>query len=114
VKRIADGKGARVAIDPVGGEDFPKLVSALAPQGAVYLYGALSESATTLPVLDMILRMPIVKGVHHLDDQRRRGTPQGRGGIRPPLNGLASFGMRPNWMSCNSSPIIFRAPAGNA
>ena len=34
----------------------------MAPQGTVYLYGALSESATTLPVLDMILRMPIVKG----------------------------------------------------
>jgi len=62
VKRITDGKGARVAFDPVGGEDFPKLISALAPQGTVYLYGALSESATTLPVLDMILRMPIVKG----------------------------------------------------
>jgi NADPH:quinone reductase-like Zn-dependent oxidoreductase len=62
VKRITDGKGARVAFDPVGGEDFPKLIRALAPGGTVYLYGALSESATTLPVLDMILRMPIVKG----------------------------------------------------
>jgi NADPH:quinone reductase-like Zn-dependent oxidoreductase len=62
VKRITDGKGARVAFDPVGGNDFPKLIGALAPHGIVYLYGALSESATTLPVLDMILRMPIVKG----------------------------------------------------
>jgi NADPH:quinone reductase-like Zn-dependent oxidoreductase len=62
VKRITDGKGARVAFDPVGGKDFPKLIRALAPHGIVYLYGALSESATTLPVLDMILRMPIVKG----------------------------------------------------
>ena len=40
VKRITDGKGARVAFDPVGGEDFPKLISALAPQGTVYLYGS--------------------------------------------------------------------------
>jgi len=62
VKRITDGKGARVAFDPVGGADFPKLISALAPQGTVYLYGALGESATTLPVLDMILRMLVVKG----------------------------------------------------
>ena len=76
VKRITDGKGARVAFDPVGGEDFPKLISALAPQGIVYLYGALSESATTLPVLDMILRMPIVKGYNlwtiSADEARRK------------------------------------------
>ena len=76
VKRITDGKGARVAFDPVGGEDFPKLISALAPQGTVYLYGALSESATTLPVLDMILRMPIVKGYNlwtiSADEARRK------------------------------------------
>jgi NADPH:quinone reductase-like Zn-dependent oxidoreductase len=76
VKRITDGKGARVAFDPVGGEDFPKLIAALAPQGTVYLYGALSESATTLPVLDVILRMPIVKGYNvwptSADEARRK------------------------------------------
>ena len=76
VKRITDDKGARVAFDPVGGDDFPKLISALAPQGTVYLYGALSESATTLPVLDMILRMPIVKGYNvwptSADEARRK------------------------------------------
>ena len=62
VMRITDGKGARVAFDPVGGENFPKLISALAFQGIVYIYGALSESDTPLPVLDMIPRMPVVKG----------------------------------------------------
>src|SRR5882724_3547719 len=59
---ITDGKGARVAFDPVGGPNFPKLIAALAPQGTIYLYGALSESATTLPVLEMIEKMPTVKG----------------------------------------------------
>jgi NADPH:quinone reductase-like Zn-dependent oxidoreductase len=76
VKRITEGKGARVAFDPVGGEDFPKLIRALAPQGIIYLYGALSEAATTLPVLDMILRMPIVKGYNlwtiSADEARRK------------------------------------------
>ena len=43
VMRITSGKGARVAFDPVGGPNFPKLISALAPQGIVYIYGALSE-----------------------------------------------------------------------
>jgi NADPH:quinone reductase-like Zn-dependent oxidoreductase len=62
VMRITDGKGARVAFDPIGGPNFPKLIEALAPQGTVYVYGALSESATTLPVLKMIAKMPTVKG----------------------------------------------------
>src|ERR1700679_1204528 len=65
VMRITDGKGARVVFDPVGGPAFPKLISALAFQGVVYIYGALSEGATPLPVLDMIAKMPTIKG-HNL------------------------------------------------
>jgi NADPH:quinone reductase-like Zn-dependent oxidoreductase len=45
VMRITDGKGARVVFDPVGGPNFPKLISALAFQGTVYIYGALAEGA---------------------------------------------------------------------
>jgi NADPH:quinone reductase-like Zn-dependent oxidoreductase len=33
VMRITSGHGARVAFDPVGGADFPKLIAALANQG---------------------------------------------------------------------------------
>ncbi len=62
VKRITDNKGARVAFDPVGGPDFPKLIAALAFQGVIYIYGALAEGTTPLPVLEMIAKMPIVKG----------------------------------------------------
>jgi NADPH:quinone reductase-like Zn-dependent oxidoreductase len=61
VMRITDGKGARVAFDPVGGPNFPKLISAPAKQGIVYLYGALSEGVTPLPVLEMIAKMPTIK-----------------------------------------------------
>jgi NADPH:quinone reductase-like Zn-dependent oxidoreductase len=49
VMRITSENGARV-------------ISALANQGIIYIYGALSESVTPLPVLDMILKMPTVKG----------------------------------------------------
>jgi NADPH:quinone reductase-like Zn-dependent oxidoreductase len=62
VMRITDGKGARVAFDPVGGPNFPKLIAALAFQGIVYIYGALSEGVTPLPVLEMIAKMPTIKG----------------------------------------------------
>jgi NADPH:quinone reductase-like Zn-dependent oxidoreductase len=62
VMRITDGNGARVAFDPVGGPDFPKLISALTNQGLVYIYGVLSEGDTPMPVLEMIRKMPTVIG----------------------------------------------------
>ena len=62
VMRITNGNGARVAFDPVGGPDFLKLISALTNQGIVYIYGALSEDNTPIPVLEMIRKMPTVKG----------------------------------------------------
>jgi NADPH:quinone reductase-like Zn-dependent oxidoreductase len=78
VMRITDGKGARVAFDPVGGPTFPTLISALAFQGIVYLYGALAEGPTTLPVLEMIAKMPTVKA-HNIwltsgDETRRKAA----------------------------------------
>jgi NADPH:quinone reductase-like Zn-dependent oxidoreductase len=62
VMRITDGTGARIAFDPVGGQDFPKLIAALSFQGTAYIYGALSEDDTTIPVLEMIRKMTLVKG----------------------------------------------------
>jgi NADPH:quinone reductase-like Zn-dependent oxidoreductase len=62
VMRITAGKGAGVAFDPVGGPDFPKLLAALTFEGIAYIYGALNEDATPLPVLGMIGKMPVVKG----------------------------------------------------
>jgi NADPH:quinone reductase-like Zn-dependent oxidoreductase len=62
ITRITDGKGARIAFDPIGGPDFPKLLAALAFKGTAYLYGALAEGITPLPVLDMIAKMPVIKG----------------------------------------------------
>src|SRR5262249_21005428 len=61
IMRITAGKGARVAFDPVGGPNFARLISALSFQGIAYLYGALDERATTLPVLEMIAKMVSVK-----------------------------------------------------
>ena len=62
VMRITDGNGARIAFDPVGGADFRKLIAALTNQGIAYIYGALSEDDTTIPVLEMIRKMTVVKG----------------------------------------------------
>jgi NADPH:quinone reductase-like Zn-dependent oxidoreductase len=61
IMRITGGKGARVVFDPVGGPNFAKLISTLSFQGIAYLYGALDERETTLPVLEMIAKMISVK-----------------------------------------------------
>jgi NADPH:quinone reductase-like Zn-dependent oxidoreductase len=101
VMRITDGKGARVAFDPVGGPDFPKLISALAFQGIVYIYGALSEGITPLPLLEMIAKMPTIKA-HNIwvtsgDPEKlktvvafiRRGFDQGK--LKPVIDRIFPF-----------------------
>ncbi|WP_042876269.1 zinc-dependent alcohol dehydrogenase family protein [Cupriavidus necator] len=93
VMRITDGKGARVAFDPVGGTNFPKLISALAFQGTVYIYGALAEGVTPMPVLAMIAKMPVIKG-HNIwlttgDETRRRAA------VEFVLKGLESGALKP-------------------
>src|ERR1700733_13094616 len=62
VMRITNADGARVAFDPVGAADFRKLIAALTNQGIAYIYGALSEDDTPIPVLEMIRKMTVVKG----------------------------------------------------
>ena len=61
VMRITNGQSARVAFDPVGGPTFPKLVSALASGGIIYIYGLLSTGITPLPVLQMIAKVTTIK-----------------------------------------------------
>jgi NADPH:quinone reductase-like Zn-dependent oxidoreductase len=56
VMKITDGKGARVVFDPVGGPILPKLISAMSFQDILYIYGALSDGVTPLPLLEMIAR----------------------------------------------------------
>jgi NADPH:quinone reductase-like Zn-dependent oxidoreductase len=93
VMRITNGNGARVAFDPVGGPAFPKLISALADQGIAYIYGALSEGDTPIPVLQMIPKMPAVKGYSIrlvVGDEARR-----KAAVEYVVKGLASGALRP-------------------
>src|SRR5262249_22942135 len=93
VMRITNGDGAAVGLDPVGGPDFPKLISALTDQGIAYIYGALSECDTLIPVLEMIPKMPTVKGYSIRlvtgDEARRKVA------VEYVVNGLASGAIRP-------------------
>jgi NADPH:quinone reductase-like Zn-dependent oxidoreductase len=93
VMRITNGNGARVAFDPVGGPDFPKLISALTNQGLVYIYGVLSEGDTPMPVLEMIRKMPTVIGYSIRlvtgDEARRKAA------VEYVANGLTSGALKP-------------------
>jgi NADPH:quinone reductase-like Zn-dependent oxidoreductase len=93
VMRITDGKGARVAFDPVGGSSFPKLISALSIHGIAFLYGALSENPTPVPILKMIPKVITVKA-HNIwqtsgDPVRRKAA------VEFVLKGLESGALKP-------------------
>jgi NADPH:quinone reductase-like Zn-dependent oxidoreductase len=93
VMRITEGNGARVAFESVGGPDFAKLIAALTFQGIAYIYGALSEDDTTIPVLEMIRKMTVVKGYSVRlvtgDADRRKAA------VEYVTKGLASGALKP-------------------
>jgi NADPH:quinone reductase-like Zn-dependent oxidoreductase len=62
VLRITGGKGARIVFDPVGGPTFAKLAQAAARLGILFLYGALSEEPTPLPLFDVLGKWLTVRG----------------------------------------------------
>ncbi|PKU26391.1 zinc-dependent alcohol dehydrogenase family protein [Telmatospirillum siberiense] len=62
VKRITDGKGARVIFDPVTGEGVDTLAQAAAKFGTIILYGALSASATPFPLFAAISKGLTLRG----------------------------------------------------
>ena len=101
VMRITDGRGARVAFDPVGGPMFAKLIAALAPGGIIYLYGLLSDAPTELPVLQMIAKVPTIKA-HNIwltsgDAVRRKaavefvGAGLAGGALKPVIDRVFAF-----------------------
>lgn len=62
VHRLTDGAGARVAFDAVGGPQLPAITAALASEGVVVIYGALSTEQTPLPVMDMLGKHLTIRG----------------------------------------------------
>jgi NADPH:quinone reductase len=62
VKKITDGKGARIVFDPVGGPTIEKLTAAMAARGTLFLYGALSSEPTTVPLLEVLGKSLTIRG----------------------------------------------------
>lgn len=62
VSRITQGKGARVAFDPVGGPTFGKLLEAAAEGGILIAYGALSPEPAPLSFLQTLGKALTIRG----------------------------------------------------
>jgi NADPH:quinone reductase-like Zn-dependent oxidoreductase len=76
INAITGGQGARVVFDPVGGPTLLELIKAMSFQGILYLYGALSDQATTVPPRPD-REDPDDKRAQHQGHQRKSGTAEG-------------------------------------
>lgn len=62
VLQLTNGKGARVVFDPVGGPTVEKLTKAMANQGILFIYGALSTEPTPLPLFEVLGKSLTIRG----------------------------------------------------
>ncbi|GGA83449.1 zinc-dependent alcohol dehydrogenase family protein [Puia dinghuensis] len=67
ILKITAGKGADVALDPVGGPQFAPLVRAIREKGRIFVYGALNMTAAEFPTLDVLLKTPTISGYNAMD-----------------------------------------------
>jgi NADPH:quinone reductase-like Zn-dependent oxidoreductase len=70
VNEITDGKGARIAFDPVAGPGIEKLVEATAYQGTIFVYGLLSMQPTPFPTRGVLWKGLSMRG-YSLTEIRR-------------------------------------------
>jgi len=56
VKRLTNGKGADVALDPVGADFFPGLLDAIARGGQIVSYECMTGAMATFSIMDLMLK----------------------------------------------------------
>ncbi|MDR3502274.1 MAG: zinc-dependent alcohol dehydrogenase family protein [Legionella sp.] len=62
VQEITQGKGARIVFDPIGGPGIEKLAAAVANQGIIFEYGALSSEPTPYPLFTALTKGCSIRG----------------------------------------------------
>lgn len=93
VLKITDGKGARVIFDPVGGASFLKLMEVLSIEGIIFLYGALEDRPTTIPVLDFLAKRQTIRA--HNIGQTSGDPDRLKEAVRYIVQGFASGALKP-------------------
>ncbi len=59
---LTNGKGVRVAFDPIGGPLLEKLAAAAAPGGIIFVYGALAPHPTPFPLFPALAKGLTIRG----------------------------------------------------
>jgi NADPH:quinone reductase-like Zn-dependent oxidoreductase len=93
IARLTDGKGARIAFDPVGGPTVEKLAASLTHGGILFQYGALSTEPTPFPLFAAIGKSLTMRGYALFEfTTNPEKFAQGK---RYVLDGLASGALKP-------------------
>jgi len=101
IDRTTDGKGVRVAFDPVGGESLGTYVDHLAPNAVIFGYGTLSDLQPVIPMAAMCRTQSVFHPYsmfNHVGraDERRRGVDFilkriSSGALRPRVDRVFAF-----------------------
>lgn len=101
VMAITNGKGARMAFDPVGGPEAGKILRTLSMQGIFFQYGALDTRDIPVPVMDILGKHLTLRGYELFEitgdldklEQAKRFVNQGlaSGKLRPVINQTFAF-----------------------
>jgi NADPH:quinone reductase-like Zn-dependent oxidoreductase len=62
VMRVTDGKGTRIAFDPVCGGGVEALANGMSEGGTIFLYGALAAESTPFPLFTALAKNLVVRG----------------------------------------------------
>jgi len=62
VLKITGNIGAHIILDPVVGAKFSNLLSSVAENGKVFVYGALSHEPASFPAFDVLMKTPTIRG----------------------------------------------------
>ena len=67
VLKITNNTGAHLILDPVVGSKFSNLLSSVAENGKVFVFGALSNEPVSFPVFDVLMKTPTIKGYSFME-----------------------------------------------
>jgi len=64
---LTGGHGARVVFDPVTGPDFESIIKDTSKDAIVFIYGALSQDATPIPVMHILGKHTTIRGYEFIE-----------------------------------------------
>lgn len=67
VLKITNNLGANIILDPVVGSKFNSLLSSVAENGKVFVFGALSHEPASFPAFDVLIKTPTIKGYSSIE-----------------------------------------------